>query len=75
VGVSAGLSIAPIAFSQLPWWVLTIYIVFCALGLGSGIILVIAEKALTGGQQSQIDSLISDMKRTRVSFVPPASYP
>jgi hypothetical protein len=38
VGVTAGLSIAPLAFAQLPSWVLTTYIVICALGLGSGAI-------------------------------------
>ena len=71
VGVTAGLSIAPIVFSQLPQWVLTTYIVFCALGLVSGIILVVAERALGHSQQSQIDHLISDMDRTRSSFTEP----
>ena len=71
VGVTAGLSIAPIVFSQLPQWVLTTYIVFCALGLISGIILVIAERALGHSQQSQLDHLISDMHRTRSSFTEP----
>lgn len=69
VGVTAGLSIAPIAFSQLPWWVLTIYIVFCALGLSLGIILVIAERALAHRQQSEIGQLVSDMKRIKASFI------
>ena len=46
IGVTSGLSIAPIAVSNLPWWVLTIYIVLCVLGLGAGVILFIAGKAL-----------------------------
>ena len=71
VGVTAGLSLAPIAFSQLPWWVLTIYVVSCALGLVSGVVLVIAERALARGQRSQIDQLVSDMNQMKHSFIPP----
>ena len=73
VGVTAGLSIAPIAFSRLPWWILTIYVVFGALGLFSGIIFFVAEKALARRQQSQIDQLISDMNHTKASFTPPSN--
>jgi hypothetical protein len=73
VGVTAGLSIAPIAFSRLPWWVLTIYTVFCALGLGMGIICVVAERVLARRQQSQIDRLIFQMERTKAAFTQPPS--
>ncbi len=68
IGVTSGLSIAPIAVSNLPWWVLTIYIVLCALGLGTGVILFIAGKTLARTQQSQIDLVTSEMERTRESF-------
>ena len=68
IGVTSGLSIAPIAVSNLPWWVLTIYIVLCVLGLGAGVILFIAGKALARIQQSQIDFVTSDMERIRESF-------
>ncbi len=68
VGVTAGLSIIPIAYAQLPAWVLTTYIVICALGLASGAICVISERALAGNQQAQIDDLVADMRRIRGRF-------
>ena len=72
VGATAGLSIAPIAYAQLPWWVLTVYICFCGVGLVSGIIFAIAEKSLGRLQQTLIDGLVSDMVRTRTEFAEPA---
>ena len=71
VGVTAGLSIAPIAFSRLPWWVLTVYIVLCAVGLVSGIIFVVGERTLARSQRGQIDNRISDMRSIRASFTTP----
>lgn len=71
IGATAGLSIAPIFFSELPDWVLTLYTVICSVGLTSGIILMVAQRALSRGQQSQIDSLLIDMNRTKDSYAPP----
>ena len=71
VGVTAGLSIAPVAFSGLPGWVLTLYAVICSVGLVSGSILVFAQKTISKGQESQIDRLLSDMNRTRDLYIPP----
>ena len=71
VGVTAGLSIIPIAYAQLPAWVLTTYIVICALGIASGAICVIAERALAGNQQTQIEDLVADMRRIQGSFTSP----
>ena len=68
VGVTAGLSIMPIAYAQLPAWVLTTYIVICTLGLASGAICVISERALAGSQQTQIDDLVADMRRLKQSY-------
>ena len=72
VGATAGLSVASLAFSQSPWWVLTAYIVLSALGIVSGCICVIAERALMENQQSQVDHLTSDMNRIRDSFSEPS---
>ena len=72
VGITAGLSIGPIAFSELPTWVLTLYAVICSVGLSSGAILVFAQRSISKGQQSQIDSLLAEMNRTRDSYVPPS---
>jgi VIT1/CCC1 family predicted Fe2+/Mn2+ transporter len=62
VGVVSALFIIPIAFFQLPKWILTTCIVFCALGLAAWTVLVIAERALARHQSEQIDRLISDMR-------------
>ena len=71
VGATAGLSIAPIVYSDLPGWVLTLYAVVCSVGLTSGAILILAQRTIAKGQHSQIDSLLSDIQRTRDIYVPP----
>ncbi len=68
LGVTAGLSIAPLAFAELPLWVLTVYIALCAVGLVSGLILVVAERVSAQSQRGQIDNLISDMGNIRASL-------
>ena len=69
VGITAGLSIIPLAYAQLPWWILTVYISLCALGIGVGVVLIIAERILARNQQSQVDSLIADMQQVMAPFV------
>ena len=68
VGVTAGLSILPLAFANLPSWVMTVYIAICALGLGIGVICVIAERVLAKTQHSQIEDLIGHMERLKQQF-------
>ena len=76
VGVTAGLSIIPILFSQLPIWVLIAYAVTCAFGIGIGIGLVIAARSDSHSQQSHIDDLIADMEKRRAPFsIPPPEHP
>ena len=76
VGVTAGLSIIPILFSQLPIWVLIAYAVTCAFGIGIGIGLVIAARSDSHSQQSHIDDLIADMEKRRAPFSnPPPEHP
>ena len=76
VGVTAGLSIIPILFSQLPIWVLIAYSVTCAFGIGIGIGLVIAARSDSHSQQSHIDDLIADMEKRRAPFsILPPEHP
>ena len=73
VGVTAGLSIAPIGFGDLPSWVTTAYIVICALGLAIGSICVIAERTLAKTQHTQVNDLIDHMERMKQLFSDPAA--
>lgn len=71
IGITAGLSIIPIAFAQLPIWVLIAYISATAFGLGIGIGLVIAARGDWRSQQSNIDTLLADMAKRRAPFTTP----
>ena len=73
VGVTAGLSILPIAFAALPSWVMTVYVVICSLGLGVGAICVVSERTLARTQHAQIDDLVSHMERIKQPFSDPAT--
>ena len=73
VGVTAGLSIAPIGFGDLPSWVTTAYIVICALGLAIGSTCVIAERVLAQGQHAQVNDLMDHMERMKQPFSDPAA--
>ena len=68
VGVTAGLSIIPIAFAQLPIWVLMAYISAFNLGMGLGIGLVIVARSDARSQHSDIDGLLADMGERRAPF-------
>ena len=68
VGITAGLSIIPIAFAQLPIWVLMAYIAAFNLGAGLGIGLVIAARNDARSQRSDIDGLLADMGERRAPF-------
>lgn len=73
IGITAGLSIIPIAFAQLPIWVLIAYISATAFGLGIGFGLVIAARGDWRSQQSNIDTLLADMAKRRAPFATPST--
>lgn len=76
IGITAGLSIIPIAFAQLPIWVLMAYIAAFNLGVGLGIGLVVAARSDARRQRSDIDDLIADMEKGRAPFSnPPPKKP
>ena len=70
IAITAGLSIAPIALSDVSGWVLNVYIAVAAASLAAGIAMVIAEKLAAKYQAEQIDDLIADMARKRNSPIP-----
>ena len=70
IAITAGLSIAPIALSDVSGWVLNVYIAVAAASLAAGIVMVIAEKLAAKYQAEQIDDLIADMARKRNSPIP-----
>ena len=68
IAITAGLSIIPVAFTpQLPNWVFTTYVTTSAVGFVGGIISVIAERAASRRQQSDIDRLVVEMERRKSS--------
>ena len=70
IAITAGLSIVPIAASDVSGWVLNVYIAVAAASLAAGIAMVIAEKLAAKYQAEQIDDLIADMARKRNSPMP-----
>ena len=69
IGVTAGLSIAPIVISGLPSWLVTLYASISAAALALGIGLVIGERALSRRQSSQADFLTDEMTRMRDTYL------
>ena len=66
IGITAGLSILPIAFApQMPGWVFTAYVTTSAVGFAAGIVSVIAERAASRRQQSDIDRLVVELERRK----------
>lgn len=66
IGITAGLSILPIAFApQMPGWVFTAYVTTSAVGFAAGIVSVIAERAAARRQQSDIDRLVVELERRK----------
>ena len=66
IGITAGLSILPIAFApQMPGWVFTAYVTTSAVGFAAGILSVIAERAAARRQQSDIDRLVVELERRK----------
>ena len=70
IGITAGLSVIPIAFApQMPSWVLNAYVTTSAVGFVAGIISVIAERASSRRQQSDVDLLVAEMEQRKSSSI------
>ena len=65
IGITAALAIIPMYFAQVPLWVLVAYIGLSLCGLVAGIIAVIAERAASRRQQSDIDRLVVELERRK----------
>ena len=66
IGITAGLSVIPIAFApQMPDWVVTAYVTTSGMGFAAGIMAVIAEKAVSRHQQSDVDRLVAELERRK----------
>ena len=69
VGVTAGLSLAPILISGLPTWVMMLYVAICAAALALGIGLLIADSVLSKQRSIQIDQLANEMTDIRDRYL------
>jgi hypothetical protein len=61
IGVTSGLSIAPLLISSLPLWVIMLYVAICAAALALGAGLLIADRVLSKQRSIQIDQLVNEM--------------
>ena len=61
IGVTSGLSIAPLLISSLPLWVIMLYVAICAAALALGEGLLIADRVLSKQRSIQIDQLVNEM--------------
>ena len=77
IGITAGISIAPLMISGLPTWVVMAYVAISASALAIGVGLVIAERALAKQQSSQIDLLTDEMGQMKDDYleVPTLAHP
>ena len=69
VGVTAGLSIAPILISSLPTWVMILYVAICAAALSLGVGLLMADRVLSKQRAIQIDQLADEMTNTKDRYL------
>lgn len=65
IGITAGLSVIPMYFAQVPLWVLVAYIGLSLCGFVGGIIAFIAGKAVSRHQQSDVDRLVAELERRK----------
>ena len=65
IGITAGLSVIPMYFAQVPLWVLVAYIGLSLCGFVGGIIAFIAERAVSRHQQSDVDRLVAELERRK----------
>ena len=65
IGVTAGLSIAPLIVSDAPSWAVPTYAAICGSALIIGTAFLFTEKSLTKHQVSQISQLAHEMEHIR----------
>ena len=65
IGVTAGLSIAPLMVSDAPSWAVPSYGATCASALVIAVAFVFVDKSLTKHQVSQISHLVDEMEQIR----------
>lgn len=69
IGVTAGLSIAPLLISGIAAWVIGVYVAITICGFAIGAVLLVAERLLGKQQSSQITQLISEMQDLKDEFI------
>lgn len=69
VGVTAGLSIAPLLISSLPLWVILVYVAICAAALALGVGLLIADRVLSKQRSIQIERLTDEMTTIKEKYL------
>jgi hypothetical protein len=69
IGVTAGLSIAPLLNSNLPSWVLMSYVAICAASLALGLGILISDKVLSTQRSLHIDQLAKEMTNIKDRYL------
>ena len=69
IGVTAGLSIAPLLMSGIAGWVIGVYAGITISGFAFGAALLVTERLLGQQQSSQIAQLISEMNDLKDEFI------
>ena len=69
IGVTSGLSIAPLLISSLPLWVIMLYVAICAAALALGAGLLIADRVLSKQRSIQIDQLVNEMSYIKDGYL------
>ena len=65
IGITAGLSIAPLIIANTNFWVVATYAAACATSMLVGAALIFMERQLTGHQNFHIGQLACEMKQIR----------
>ena len=69
IGVTAGLSIAPLLISGIAAWVIGVYAAITICGFAIGAVLLVAERLLGKQQSSQIALLTSEMRDLKDEYL------
>lgn len=65
IGITVGLSIAPLMIAAASLWIVAVYVVAAATSILVGVALIFMERQLTRHQGSQIDQLAGEMSQIR----------
>ncbi len=69
IGVTAGLSIAPLVISGVASWLVTVYVAICSGALAAGVGLVISERMLSKQETRQVTLLVKEMTQTQDQYL------